>query len=254
MTAHSTIEQLLQHRSIRRFSGQPIAPELLERIIASGQAASTSSFSQSTSVIRVTDRALRSQLNEWSGNQPYIQSAAEFLVFCADLHRAHEVIRRSGADEAALEEAFGWSEQLLTAVIDASLFAQNCAVAAESEGLGICYIGGIRNDIERVSEALALPDLVVPLFGLCIGYPDQAPILRPRLPMSSVLFENHYQLDESDRWHDLKAYDAHVLAYYRARTGGKVEQTWSEQIIKQSSRQTRPHIQAFLKAKGMALK
>ena len=106
---NSTIETLLGHRSIRRFADTPIDPELLRRIVRAGQAASTSSFCQSVSVIRIRDAELRNQLASLSGGQPYIVSAAEFLVFCADLARVRDrSIERNLASQSALE--FDWVE------------------------------------------------------------------------------------------------------------------------------------------------
>ena len=165
-----TIELLQNHRSIRRFTEQAISEELLSQIITAGQAAATSSYIQATSIIRVSDPDLRQAFVELSGKQRYISTCSEFLVFCADLHRNQQRIQELGG-----EGDFAWTEQFLTAALDVGLVAQNVVTAAESEGIGICYIGGVRNDPERVIKLLDLPKLVFPLFGLCLGYPDQHP-------------------------------------------------------------------------------
>ena len=166
----TTIDNLKAHCSIRKFSEQSIDRATLEELIRCGQHASTSSFIQATTVIRVSQDELRQAFAELSGNQKYVASAAEFLVFCADLNRNSE---RSFAVGGLPD--YGWTEQFLAASIDVALFAQNVVVGAESLGLGACYIGGIRNDPERVSSLLSLPKLVYPVFGLCLGYPDQEP-------------------------------------------------------------------------------
>ena len=250
MSTPNTLDILLGHRSIRKFTSQAIPSDVLNSILASGQAASTSSFCQSTSVIRVTDSAIRAQLAEWAGPQKYVEQAPEFLVFCADLWRAHQTINKFEGKSSNDLSKFSWAEQLLTSTIDTALFAQNCAIAAESQQLGVCFIGGIRNKISAVSDVLGLPDLCLPLFGMCLGYPDQAPTLRPRLPQNSVVFENAYGELGDDFYADLDSYNATIKAYYEQRTGGKLSQTWTEQLAKQAARQTRPHILEFLRSKG----
>ena len=252
---NETIRLLQGHRSIRRFKKTAIDSCDLDEIIKAGQAAATSSFCQSVTVIRITNRQLRSQCAEWSGNQPYVESAPEFLVFCADLSRAADLIAQletqAPKNEGECNERFAWTEQFITATLDVGLFAQNCATAAQSLGFGICYIGGIRNKIQEVSDALDLPQLVIPLFGMCIGHPDQAPEQKPRLPTETVFFENTYVKPESYRQIS-RQYDQHVKHYYEQRTKCKLSQTWSEQLATQAATQTRPHMQAFLHSKGLA--
>ena len=114
-------ELLRQHRSIRRFSDQAIDPVLLNDLITAGQAASTSSYIQAVSVVQVSDAELRSQFAELAGGQKYVQTAAEFLVFCADLNRNSQ--RASRVAGEALD--FAWTEQFVTAVVDTALCAQN---------------------------------------------------------------------------------------------------------------------------------
>jgi len=140
----------------------------------------------------------------------------------------------------------------MTATIDCALFAQNVAIAAESEGLGIVYIGGLRNQIANVSELLSLPDKVYPVFGLCIGYPDQNPEVKPRLPLPMVLKQDTYT-DAQDTAL-LADYDNEIREYYRNRTGGNKEMSWSEQISGMLVKEARPHMLSFLQSKGYLLK
>lgn len=238
-----TIDLLKSHRSIRKYTEQPVSNEALEAIIASGQAAATSSFVQATTVIRVTDPSDRQKIRMLAGDQPYVEKAPEFLVFCADLARAslccsmHET-----------EAKTDYAEQFIIATVDVGLFAQNCAIAAESMGLGICYIGGIRNNIQDVAELLGLPDHIYPVFGFCIGYPDQDPDLRPRLPMSVVLKQGRYT-SEGDK-DVIDDYDNVVEAYYAKRSGGGKAMTWTKQVAGLLSEKCRPHMLPFLHGKG----
>lgn len=168
-----TIDLLCAHRSIRAFTKQPISEEQRGAILRAAQSASSSSFLQCSSVIRVTDPLLRQKLVACSGGQAYVAQAAEFWVFCADFHRNQEVYPQA---------QLGYAEQLLLGSIDTAIMAQNALVAAESLGLGGVYIGGLRNHIADVTTILALPEQVIPLFGLCLGYaaqnPERKPILR----------------------------------------------------------------------------
>ncbi|PLX37406.1 MAG: oxygen-insensitive NADPH nitroreductase [Hyphomicrobiales bacterium] len=244
---NAIIDGLMSHRSIRKFTEQPIAPELLASLVRAGQAAASSSFLQGVSVIRISDPELRQQLSEIAANQAYVREAAEFLVFCADLNRASRCCDWHG--KTATE---GFTEQFIIATVDTALMAQNVVVAAESEGLGICYIGAIRNDPARVAELLTLPRGVYPVFGLCLGYPAQDPELKPRLPLEVVLKENRY--DQEGERERIAQYDAEVLNYYRTRTGGRREFTWSEQMSGMLSKEARPHMREFLEAQGLMLK
>ena len=162
---NDVIKLLNAHRSIRKFTDQAIPQGLLRELIQAGQAAATSSHVQAYTVIHVKDAANREAIAELAGGQGYVASSAAFLVFCADMKRPTEASERTGANVER-----GMTEQLLVATVDTALMAQNVAVAAESEGLGICYIGGIRNNPEAVSELLRLPAHVYPVFGMCLGY------------------------------------------------------------------------------------
>lgn len=242
-----TIELLTSHRSIRKFKDQAIPRALFEQLIRAGQAAATSNHVQAYTIIHVVNPQNRQKIAELAGGQPYIASCSDFLVFCADMKRATEAAERAGADVAR-----GMTEQLLVASIDTALMAQNVAVAAESEGLGICYIGGIRNNPQDVSELLNLPAHVYPVFGLCLGYPDQAPEVKPRLPLDAILKEDTY--DDSQDQALVDNFDSEMRHYYQARTGSNKETTWSEQLKPLFTSKLRPHMKDFLNQRGFGVK
>lgn len=239
------IELLTKHCSIRRFKDEGLGEGVLEALILAGQSASTSSYIQATSVIRVTERPLREQMMALSGDQPYVGGASEFMIFCADFHRNGQRIKELDGSDAD----FSWTEQFISATVDVALFAQNVVIAAESEGLGCCYIGGIRNAPDQVAQLLALPTLVYPVFGLCIGVPNQNPVPKPRLPISAVLHENRYSYSD-ETVQAIDSYDATVQKYYRDRTKGALDQSWSEQMSQQSKSQTRPHMKKHINKQG----
>ena len=208
---NETIKLMKNHRSIRKFLEKPIEEEILKEIIDCGQHTSTSSFIQAYSVIRITDKKLREEIYKLCGEQPYILEAAEFLVFCPDLNKLKIACEMNNKE---MKE--GFTESFIIATIDTALISQNIILAAESLGLGGVYIGGVRNNPDKISQLLNLPKNVYPAFGMCLGYPNQNPDVKPRLPMSLVLKENTYSVDENE----LKEYDETINKYYIERTDG----------------------------------
>ena len=242
---NSVIELLKSHRSIRKFTEEKIPHELLLELVRAGQSAATSSHIQAYSVIHVTRPENREQIAELAGGQGYIASCSDFLVFCADMKRPTDAAERTGANVVR-----GMTEQLLVASVDTALMAQNVAVAAESEGLGICYIGGIRNNPQAVSDLLQLPDHVYPVFGMCLGYPAQDPEVKPRLPVEAILKEDVYS-EEPDQ---VEAFDDTMQGYYQARTGGNKDSNWSRNLTPLFDTKLRPHMRDFLVQRGFEMK
>ncbi|MDD1783342.1 oxygen-insensitive NADPH nitroreductase [Enterovibrio sp. ZSDZ35] len=236
------IDTLLAHRSIRKFQDKALTEDQVTTVIDCARAASSSSFIQCTSIIRVIDKEKRRLLAEYAGNQAYVADAAEFFVWCLDFNRHLQI-----KPDAQL----GFTEQTLIGAIDTALMAQNALAAAESMGLGGVYIGGIRNNPDKVSELLNLPEYVAPLFGLCLGYPAQDPEVKPRLPSSLLVHTDEYQPLDKD---ELAKYDEEVRHYYRTRTGGTKEMTWSEQIDGTLGKESRPFMKAFIESKGLSVK
>ncbi len=239
----SVIDLLKSHRSIRKFTTQPIDAHLLDNILLAAQAAATSSFLQGATLVRVRNSETRKKIAEYAGGQKYVETAAEFFVCCADLHRPGNYCRQYGKPFAG-----DFTEHFIIATVDVALMAQNLVVAAESEGLGICYIGGIRNNPEPVSQLLELPQGVYPVFGLCLGYPDQDPEVKPRLPLSVIVKQETYT-EEGDK-QAIEDYDEAIREYYKTRTGGGHGVSWSEQVAELLSEKARPHMKEFLSARG----
>lgn len=246
MWHNETIDLLLAHTSIRKFEEKDIELEKVEAILAAAKSASTSSFLQAYSILMVSQGQNRDLLANLCGDQDYVAKAPVFMVFLADLHRLHKMCDRHKQPYAG-----GWTETLLIGTVDAALAGQNALVAAESMGLGGVYIGGIRNRIAEVSELLKLPSEVYPVFGLCIGYPDQNPGVKERLPNELLVHQEVYQ--EGDEA-ILEAYDARIKDYYLARTRGKVNTSWSEGVAEKLSKEMRPHMHDYLSKRGLLLK
>ncbi len=244
---NNVIDLLKAHRSIRKYQDRQVDQKVIEELIRAGQCAATSSFIQACSVIQVNDPTTRQEISRVAADQKYVIEAPVFLVFCADMQR-----HKLACDMHQAEMLSGYTEQFLTASVDCALFAQNLLVAAESIGLGGCYIGAIRNNIARVDELLSLPEKVYPVFGMCLGYPAQDPETKPRLPVEVILKQETYD-DKTDR--DLiAAYDNKVRRYYHSRTDGKKDDSWSEQISGMLVKEARPHMLGYLRSKGFLLK
>ncbi|MGJ7923251.1 oxygen-insensitive NADPH nitroreductase [Neobacillus sp. LXY-4] len=248
---NQVIETMLNHRSIRKFEDKPLTKSQIEQIVASAQSASTSSYIQAYSIIGVTDIEKKEKLAELSGNQSYVAENSIFLVFCADLFR-HELAGKM--EEKDVIPSLESTEKFMVALIDASLAAQNAALAAESMGLGICFIGGIRNHLSEVKKLLKTPERVLPLFGIAIGYPAKVTDKKPRLPMSNVYFENEYEQDEGKLIADLEKYNEVISNYYHERTKGKRKDRWTEQMANMLEKQSRMYMKEFVQENKLDLK
>lgn len=115
------------------------------------------------------------------------------------------------------------TEQFIVAT-DAALAAQNTAIAAESMGLGICYNGSVGNNIKHANDLLDLPDHVIPLFAMAVGYPDHQPEVKPRLPIEVVYHENKYVIGDEQKKLVME-FDEQLKSYYQNRTTNKKAHT-----------------------------
>ena len=243
MSLTATQQLQLEHRSVRRFQDRSLQEGQLEDLIRCGQGAATSSFIQAYSVVRVTRPEARAAIARAAGGQAWIEQAAEFLVYCADLRRINTACEATG--RGSLE---GYSEHALAAVVDVALFAQNVLLAAESQGLGGVYIGGIRNDPQVCVEQLELPHRV---FGMCLGWPDESNEVKPRMPVGFVLKQDRYEDIDGE---ELAAYDAQMASYYANRGSNVKLSDWSSAAANAVQGKKREHMLDFLNARGFFLR
>lgn len=241
------IETILNHRSIRKYEDKPLTDEQIKIIVKSAQAAATSSYVQAYTIIGVKDIEKKKKLAQLAGDQPYVEKNGHLLVFCADLHR-HELVAEM--ENVDVSQALETTECFMIALIDAALAAQNAALAAESLGLGICYIGGLRNNLVEVSEVLRIPKHVIPLFGMTIGYPANISDKKPRLPFEHIYHEDEYQSDTSILKEQLKAYNDTITQYYTERTNGKRQDTWTSQMATRFSNPKRLYMNEYVQKQG----
>ncbi|OBF32225.1 NADPH-dependent oxidoreductase, partial [Mycolicibacterium peregrinum] len=228
---NATLALQLAHRSVRKFSGQPVSDAQLSALVAAAHVAATSSNLQPWSVIAVRDPQRKARLAILANNQQFINEAPLFLVWVADLGRARRLAQRTGV---TLDGA-DYLESTIIGFVDTALAAQNAVVAAESQGLGTVFVGAVRNYPEEVAAELGLPPHAVATFGLAVGTPDPTENagIKPRLPQVAVLHHEQYDAAAADS--HLPGYDER-LAVYNTRYG--LSGSWSERVL---SRLAGPH-------------
>ncbi|MDO5671653.1 MAG: nitroreductase family protein [Actinomycetaceae bacterium] len=226
-----TIEHQLNHRSIRQFSNRPVDQQTLDRLREVARRTPSSNNIQSSAIIRVKDPAVRSTLADIA-NQAYIKDAPEVWVMIVDCHRLQGIVEERGADADEADGADGAASMDLffQGFTDACLMGQNIVNAAESLGLGTCYLGSLLNDCPGVIEALKLPALTFPVFGLMIGWPGQEPALKPRMDMGLRFFEDSYQRPDS-YVEALSEHDTALASYYDLRDVSKPVPAYTAQVV-----------------------
>jgi nitroreductase len=253
---------LSSHRSIRKFMPDSIREDLLARIINSARQAPTTSNLQAYSIIVVKDPDKKKALAHIAGDQPWVESCPVFLVICPDLYRLKQVCQMRN-----YEINDKYIEDFIVAVVDAALVAENILVAAEAVGLGVCIIGGIRRGPDEVCNLLRLPERVFPLMGICLGYPDQGGIVKPRLPEEVVVFQEEYGIPNTEELIDRYDNQLKALSLYDGprrkmpspdgRTTPDDNYGWSEnsarRVASLDPKVLRSHMKAFLTKQGFKL-
>jgi nitroreductase len=189
-----TIETIHHHRSIRQYRPDPVPDDLLTDLLEAGVRASSSGNMQSYSIIVTRDRALREQLYEPHMEQSMVLDAPVLLTFCADFRRMRHWLRLSDAPDN-----FDNFMSFMIAAIDATLVSQNVALAAEARGLGICYMGSTLANCDQIGRLLQLPPGVFPVVGFSLGWPDEDPAPRDRLPLDGLVHDETYHDYSDDR-------------------------------------------------------
>ena len=181
------LDLLNQHRSIRKYNNESIAPELLNQLLETTCRASNTGNMQVYSIIVTTDTTIKQQLAPAHFNQPMVTQAPVVLTFCADFNRFSQWCELRQA-----EPGYDNFQSFMAAAIDASIAAQTFCMAAESVGLGICYLGTTTYNAKEIIDVLKLPKLVVPITTITVGYPEITPEQTDRLPLESVVHRETY--------------------------------------------------------------
>lgn len=241
------LETMKSHTTVRKYTNEKISDDVFHQLIDAAQHAASSNFVQAYSVIQVKDEEKKIELGRLSRNEFQFETAALSLVFCADLQRAKQAVEKHDT------EMIGDNlENYTVATIDTALFGQNFVLAAESMGYGICYIGGVRNNPQQISELFDLPEYVIPLFGMTVGVPAKLNEVKPRLPVEAIVHEDGYNKEKYKE--QLHTYDDITQAYYKKRTNNRKDFTWSETMRDYLSKEKRPHLLEFVQSKGYLMK
>lgn len=178
---------LLNRRTIRKYSTEPLDDKLLNEILVMGCRASTTGNMQVYSIIINRDSDKKKELAPLHFNQKMITEAPVVLTFCADFNRFNKWCKLRNADPG-----FDNFLSFFTAAIDALLVAQTFCIAAEAKGLGICYLGTTTYNAHKIIEVLNLPKGVVPVTTLTVGWPDENPEQVDRLPLEAIVHTETY--------------------------------------------------------------
>ena len=221
ISTNKVVETMMNHRSIRKYSDRQVSKEDLTAIIRSAQAAPSWVNGQHVTIISINDLKRRKKMAELAGNQKYIVEAPVFLVFCADFHRIKVACEMEGIDFKSEVNP----DLLIVGSVDVGISLASAITAAESLGLGTVPIGGIRRSPLEFIELLELPEYVIPVSGLCIGYACEIPDQVPRLPKEAIFHEERYNENIHE---EIKGFNhLHLEATKGRNSGGS---TWTQRM------------------------
>ena len=174
-------------RTIRKYKKTEVEASLLNELLEEAFRASTMGNMQLYSVVVTRSTEMKKKLAPAHFNQPMVMNAPVILTFCADFNRFSKWCRSRKA-----EPGYDNFLSFMNAVSDTLLVTQNFCTLAEDRGLGICYLGTTIYNSEQIIDVLHLPELVVPIATITVGYPDEYPVQPDRLPLEGILHEESY--------------------------------------------------------------
>ncbi len=192
MEHNETLNLLLSSKSVRVFEEREITAQQKQAVFRAAMAAPTAGNQQFYTILDITDPAIKEKLVETCDHQAFIAQAKMVLIFCTDVRRWVDIFKEAGA-----EPRNPGPGDLLLACSDACIAAQNAVVAAQSMGIGACYIGDVMENREVQCELLGLPEYVFPVAMVVFGYPTQQQLERPkpqRCKIDEIVMENRYQV------------------------------------------------------------
>jgi nitroreductase len=247
------LARIAGHRTHRRYLNRPVEPALLRLLCAGALSAPSKSDLQQCDILIVRKPELRTAIADLLPDMPWVGSAPVFLVFLANGRRLKEIaaLRQKPFPNDHLDQFFN-------AAVDAGLVLATFLRAASAVGLGCCPISVIRDHAAKVSELLRLPDRVIPVAGMSVGWPAEESGITARLPLSLTVHEDRY--DEGDLAAELDAYDrrrAALRPFARQRApetwGEAAFYGWSEDKARQYAVPQRADFGAYVRAKGFRL-
>jgi nitroreductase/FMN reductase [NAD(P)H] len=246
------LARLAARRVHRRYTADAVDPKVLRLLCACALSAPSKSDLQQADIV-ILDKPEQGVIADLIPDQPFIRTAPAFLVFLANGRRLAEVSKMRGKPFPN-----DHLDQFFNAACDAAIIMATFICAAEAAGLGCCPISHVRNDAQRVSEILELPDWVVPFAGLCVGYPERGNRITPRLPLAVTVHKDRYE--ETQLANLVESYDRrrHALQPYAkqrdaARFGAAPFYGWSEDKARQYAVRERDNFGAFVRRKRFGL-
>ena len=246
------IGRVLSRKTVRRYSDAVPDEDLLDLLVGAALSASAKSDFQQASILRVSAPAKRAAIGALFPSMPWIGLSPVFFVFLGDARRLQRIgeLRGKPVRNGTLEGFFNAS-------IDAALAMQTMILCAESAGLGVCPISVIRNEIDKVAAILELPDLVFPIAGLCLGYPQGDGFVSLRLPRGATMHRDRYDdsglptaLDDYDRRRDAR----HSIPKEQQRSNAEFGEAsfygWSEDKARQAAKAEGAAFPPYLKKHG----
>lgn len=251
--SNEIVNTILQRKSIRKFKPVEIPRDIIDEIILAGQRAPSSCNHQTYSFILIESIDKRKEIIKLCKGQGFIKNAPVWIVICSDLLRLTHVLNYLEIDHC-LKYGYGLSETLYS-LVDASLVAENMVIAAESLELGSVFIGDILFYAEKVSKILKLPEMVLPLLLLCIGYPSEDPPVRARWPIDSILSIDQYrEITDDEIEFFLRHNLTHLEKEHHNKPSEEIEKEFIEDLKEHMDKATHskhdPQLAKYLKKTG----
>lgn len=239
---NETIKTILYRKSIRVFEDKEIPAAEKEQILLAAASAPTAGNQQLYTILDITDQSLKNRLIDTCDHQPFIGQAKMVLIFCADCRKWYEAFKITGCEPR--KPGVG---DLLLAASDANIAAQTAVIAAESLGIGSCYIGDIMENYEEQRELLHLPEYVFPAAMLVFGYPTKQQLEREkpqRAPLHRIVSQNTYPEMDTTYYEDLFAYKASAKSYEEWMKAF-CERKFNSDFSKEMTRSVKKYIEQF---------
>lgn len=240
---NETIAQLYARKSVRVFEERRISGEEKKLIVEAAVMAPTAGNQQLYTILDITDQERKDELAKTCDNQPFIAKADLVLIFCADCQKWYDAFSVSGCRPRK-----PGAGDLMLAVTDAAIAAQNAVTAAWSLGIGSCYIGDVMENCERHRELLELPEYVFPAVMVVFGYPTAQQMERrkpERAALCHIVHENRYRRMEEEEQQRM----------FAPKTGTKSYEDWMQafcsrkynsEFSKEMTRSVRKYLEQFL--------
>lgn len=240
------IESLHTRKSVRLFENKLVPPELKQEILLAATQAPTAGNQQLYTILDITDQRLKDRLAVSCDNQPFIAKAPLVLIFCADAQKWYDVYLEGGS--APRKPGPG---DLLLAVSDANIAAQNAVTAAWSLGIGSCYIGDIMERCEAHRELLGLPEYVFPAAMLVFGYPTDQQLRREkplRCGLKHIVHENGYRRMDGAELREMLAHEAAARGF-EDWCRAFCERKYNAEFSKEMGRSVAEYLRSFMETK-----